>query len=74
MEVLQQLAVLRPGQKGVGVERLLDGQTLVIVERFRALGGCGRDTEIIAFGPNIECVSPASCSTAAGARRSTRWR
>ena len=54
MEVLQQLAVLRPGQNGVGVERLFDRQTLVVVEGLGALGGRGRHAEIVALGPHVE--------------------
>ncbi len=54
MEVFQQLTILRPGQNGVGVERLFDWQTLVVVEGFGPLGGRGRHTEVVAFGPHVE--------------------
>src|SRR5690242_20488893 len=54
MQVLEQLAVLRPSQDRVGVQRLLDRQALVIVEWFSALGRRGRYTEVVALGPHIE--------------------
>jgi hypothetical protein len=54
VEMLQQLPVLGPGQNGIGVERFLDGQALVIIEGFRALGRCGRNPEVIPLSPYVE--------------------
>src|SRR6266446_3360970 len=67
VEMLQQLAVLRPGQNGVGVERLFDRQTLVVVEGFGALGGGRRHPQIAASARTWRelAVRPASRSTAA---------
>ena len=51
--MLQQLAILRPGQNGVGVECLFDRQTLVVIEGFGTLDGGGRNTEVVAFSTHV---------------------
>ncbi len=54
VQVLDQLAVLRPGEEGIGVERPLGRQTPVVVEGLGARGGGGRYTQIAALGAYIE--------------------
>ena len=65
VQVLQQLAVLRPGQNRVGVERLLDRQPLVIVKwpvPSAAVGGTPKDHE-----DDVRCMSPGITSGTARA-------